>query len=846
MLDKETFSGSISENLAGDIYGRSNLTKLQLLYWVGQKLRPASPLFNTILKFTFHVEIKPQLFAQAFQVVAESSDALCSIIKEVNGVPQQQTVKRPFRSLDYIDFSQHPTPTQALQDWLETHRTTPLDLETCLFDTALLKLAPDCYVWYLNLHHMITDAGASFLVYEYVLDVYQRLLQGETIVSLPLPRFEEYVAAEQAFRSSPRYPKAKAYWQERLAQEFEPLHFFGRSPVKKSSKVQRISYNLDLERSEKLRAVAGQLSSSALTKQLSASNMFMALFFALLYHLSGNLRLVGMLPFHNRPTKTLRNTIGLMMEFCPLPVEMSQEETFVSLNQKIGREMQRVLLHYQYGSEITLQRTISEVMFNYHQRAILQFQGQPVEQELLHPHHGGDTFALHVHDMVESNTFLLHFDFHEDVFTPEERTQSIEAFIGLIDAFLADREQPVCQLQLGVSSTALEKKNGRFPSPPTTRPIVPPSNTLELQLRHVWEEVLGIKPISIHDNFFDLGGSSWQAMRVFNQIEKLTGQYLPMASLLESGTIAQLAQLLYEQTGVDRWATVVTIQPKGQKRPFFCVHGAGGHVLAFTKLSRFMRPDRPFYAFQAQGLDGKRPLYTSINAMAAHYIQEMRKIQPAGPYLLGGYSMGGAVAFEMAQQLSQQGEHVDLLAIIDTPAQPASLEYVRRFTRLITAVLRQSPQKELHYFLQLRQFFYRTRHQIGLGLGENTRRVLRKLRLLPSVNQSGKQPRSQEMDNEDLQLRNAQDSRIRQMYVINHQAFETYIPQKYNGPVTIFKSTKGYGDVSKDMNDPKMGWGRITDQIETHLIPGTHHAIMIGSNVSLLAEMLQSSLDKTN
>lgn len=846
MLDKERFSGSIPEQLAGDIYGRSNLTKLQLLYWVGQRLRPASPLFNTILKFTFPVEIHPQLFIQAFQLVAESSDALRSVIKEVEGIPQRQVVERPFHSIAYLDFSQEPQPLHSLQNWLEIHRTTALDIETCLFDTALLKITPDCYVWYLNLHHLITDAGSSFLIYDCVINVYQRLLQGEIIDSLELPQFEEYAASEHAFRASPRYAKAKAYWQERLSQEFEPLHFFGRSPIKKSSKVQRISYDLGIERSEKLRAAAEKLSALSLTKQLSASNMFMALFFAFLHHISGNLRLVGMLPFHNRPTKTLRNTIGLMMEFCPLPVELTNEDSFLSLIQKINREMQRVLLHYQYGSEISLQRTISEVMFNYHQRSVLQFQGKPVEQELLHPGHGGDTFALHVHDMVESGTFLLHFDFHEDVFLPEERTQAIDSFLTLVDAFLAQKEQPVCQLTLDIRVKSTEQKNGRFPAPPPSREIIPPSNTLELQLRHVWEEVLGVKPISIHDNFFDLGGSSWQAMRVFNQIEKLTGQYLPLASLLESGTIAQLAQLLYEQTGLDRWATVVTIQPKGQKRPFFCVHGAGGHVLAFTKLSRFMQPDRPFYAFQAQGLDGKRPLLTTISAMAAHYIQEMRKIQPIGPYLLGGYSMGGTIAFEMAQQLHQQGEQVELLAIIDTPAQPASLEYVRRFTRLITAVFRLQPEQEIHYFLQLRQLFYRIRYRTSLGATGNIRRLLQKVRLLPSAPPSQNQSRPQEMDNEDLRLRNAQDARIRQMYVVNHQAFETYIPQKYNGPITVFKSTKGYGDISKDMADPQMGWGRIANQVETHLIPGSHHAIMIGANVKLLAETLQNCLDKTH
>ena len=110
----------------------------------------------------------------------------------------------------------------------------------------------------------------------------------------------------------------------------------------------------------------------------------------------------------------------------------------------------------------------------------------------------------------------------------------------------------------------------------------------------------------------------------------------------------------------------MAIQAEGTRPPFFCVHGVGGNVVGFRDLARHLGPDQPFYALQPQGLDGKRECLTNIPEMAKRYMQEIRKIQPEGPYRIGGYSFGGLVAYEMAQQLEAQGEEMALLALFDT------------------------------------------------------------------------------------------------------------------------------------------------------------------------------------
>src|SRR5207249_8294245 len=140
---------------------------------------------------------------------------------------------------------------------------------------------------------------------------------------------------------------------------------------------------------------------------------------------------------------------------------------------------------------------------------------------------------------------------------------------------------------------------------------------------------------------------------------------LPLAMLFQAPTVKQLARVLRDEGWQADWSWLVLIQG-GQRQPFFCVHAAGGNVLEYRDLARLLGPDQPFYGLQAKGLDGKSEPHTTIKEMASHYIREMRELQPEGPYLIGGRSSGGTIAFEMACQLSAAGQEVGLLALLDT------------------------------------------------------------------------------------------------------------------------------------------------------------------------------------
>jgi len=194
---------------------------------------------------------------------------------------------------------------------------------------------------------------------------------------------------------------------------------------------------------------------------------------------------------------------------------------------------------------------------------------------------------------------------------------------------------------------------------------VQPRNGMEVQLTALWQQVLEVQAIGVHDNFFDLGGNSLKAAQLFFQLETVFGKQLPLATLFQAPTIAELADILTRANWMPPWQSLVAIQPSGSATPIFMVPGVGGNVLVFAKLAKLMGSEQPIYGLQARGLDGNEAPFTSVPEMASHYVQAIRQVQPEGPYLLAGVCTGGLIVYEMAQQLATQGKTATIF-MIDT------------------------------------------------------------------------------------------------------------------------------------------------------------------------------------
>jgi thioesterase domain-containing protein/acyl carrier protein len=343
---------------------------------------------------------------------------------------------------------------------------------------------------------------------------------------------------------------------------------------------------------------------------------------------------------------------------------------------------------------------------------------------------------------------------------------------------------------------------------------------------------LEIKPIGIHDNFFDLGGTSLIAVNLFTKIEKTFKSHLSLVTLFQCPTIAQLAQMLSDQQDQTQqsaaWSTLVPIRAKGIHPPLFCVSGIHGNVLLYADLAKHLGASQPFYGLQPKGIDGIHPPFSSIEEIAAYYIQIVRTVQPKGPYFLGGFSLGSHVVWEMSQQLYQQGEKVALLALFDGKVRS-------------TNIVRQPFRKRifLHYqsfremgFTYISQKFPAWQDWLSGRYQYWTKRIARRF----YQKLQWKLP---------IYLR--QSAIEESLEKAGTQAMKNYVMQVYSDKVTLFRaeiqeSDQGVGFVPLDLD---LGWNNlVAGGLEIQTISGDHMSMFQEPQVQILAQKLSDCLHR--
>ena len=310
---------------------------------------------------------------------------------------------------------------------------------------------------------------------------------------------------------------------------------------------------------------------------------------------------------------------------------------------------------------------------------------------------------------------------------------------------------------------------------------------VEKQLVTICEEILGIRPLGIKANLFELGAHSLEIARVFMKISKAFGRDLPLALLFQAPTIEQLATYLCTADG-NSFPTLVPVQSTGTLPPLFCVHGGAGTTYYLRQLAQHLGTDQPVYGLESEGLDGLPIRRTSVGEMAAHYISEIRKVQSQGPYYLGGYCFGGFVAYEMAQQLHRQGQEVALVALFNAPLRARIRPGTKNAVDRTSSKRKRSLSERLKIAVSWRMNSAKEKLQLAgealvFGLCRTTRTAV---------------PQS-----------------LRTLYVLRmtDRAEFGYYPPAYDGAVALFRG-RGIYD-----HDPEMGWtGLVKGGLEIHYI----------------------------
>ena len=361
-----------------------------------------------------------------------------------------------------------------------------------------------------------------------------------------------------------------------------------------------------------------------------------------------------------------------------------------------------------------------------------------------------------------------------------------------------------------------------------------PRDEMERQLAEIWEAVLNVSPIGVHDRFFDLGGHSLLAVRLLAKVEITFGKKLSVSAVFQQPTIAQLADVLRSQEGgQNRPSTsVVEIQPLGSRPPIYLVHGVGGGMFwGYANLSRHLGPEQPVHAFKSRGLDGL-PEWSSVSEMARSYVADLKSFQPEGPYVLGGYCFGGNVAYEMACQLKEQGDEVALLVLISCSPPNSDYENTRfrwslpwmfKFTRnlgfwLQSFLLRWDPKD--------RRDFVRWKARL----------VGKKIASL-----FGKAP-ADSLDSDvdsmiDLSVVNDDQRRLWDTHM---RALDKHHPRPYTGDAVLIRSA---GHLFLCSFDEQCGWGKlIKGDVVVKKIPGDHGRVLAEPFVATAAHELRRFL----
>jgi amino acid adenylation domain-containing protein/non-ribosomal peptide synthase protein (TIGR01720 family) len=352
---------------------------------------------------------------------------------------------------------------------------------------------------------------------------------------------------------------------------------------------------------------------------------------------------------------------------------------------------------------------------------------------------------------------------------------------------------------------------------------------VEVQLARLWEEVLGTRPIGPEDDFFALGGTSVAALRLASRIRRELGRDVPLAAFYGAATVRGLAARLRSAAGEPGWRPLVPIRPGGSRLPFFCVHPVGGNVLCFVELARRLDPRRPFYGLQAAGLGGGRGPHRRLAEMAAHYLEEIRSVQPAGPYLLGGLSFGGYVAFEMAQQLRARGEEVALLALLDT----ASPLYRGQRTFHADAAAMLAIQAGI------------IARAAGVEL-ELDRGELRRLAGAAQVEAVVERLLATAGAVRDLGAEHL--GRLLALFQGHALCLESYQPRRFPGRITVFRAREEHRALEAMLDhpaqhEPDYGWSELSvEAVVVRQVPGNHSSMVYEPQVAGLAAELDAAL----
>ena len=802
--------------------GPMPLSFAQERLWLLHQLEPESPIYNKSIIQRLKGPLNVTALEQSLNEILRRHHVLRSTL------PSQCLTPVQTGHFSMTDCRRFSDPETEARQRISEEIQKPFDLTRGpLLRTCLLRLDTEDHVLLLVTHQICFDDQSSGILIQELMALYEAFSKGE---HSPLPelsvQYADFAHWQRQWFKGEVFEKQLAYWRKQLSVRVPRLNWSAdrRGLGREASQPLEISTHLH----ESLRALSQREGVTLFVTLLAA---FQTLLFR--YTRQDNILVFSSIRGRNRAE--IKGLIGLFTNLLALRTDLSGNPSFRELLCRV----REVALGAYSHQDLPFDKLVEMLSSVTEQPHAPLFQVALVLQNTSMPSlslSGLEAVPFRVDEEKPSQfDLVLYFKesahglgaslrYNTELFEAATIAEMRGHFRTLLEGIVADPDQQLSdlpclteaerQLLPIFGSQNLSNSNDLG----ETRRA--PKDALEVQLVDIWKRVLRRDSVGVADNFFALGGHSLLALSLFAQIQRIFGKELPLATLFQAPTVEQLASILRQEVWSPPGSSLVAIQPGGSRRPFFCIHGCGADVLNYYDLANHLAPGQPFYALRAQGLDRGQVIHTRIEEMAAHYIKEIRTIQPEGPYFLGGGGGGGTIAFEMSQQLMAQDQKVPLLVLMD-PA-PARLNSLNLDPP--------SSRKSLSHYV--RRAVYRLQHR---QLSQTVKDTLKDALSDSLFNGVLKRWRIFHVFTPD-RIRRLQRVRDAQM-----KALLDYVPQVYPDRITCFLREEFSGDPRKRIGD---WYDLAAGGLDVRVITGNHGTMWKEPHVQVQAEQLKVCLDE--
>lgn len=801
------------------------VTLAQKAIWSSSSLsHELSCAYNESITVQLNGDIKIPLIEKALYGLVHRHDALRATFCD-DGAFMTITAQEAI-DLRRIDLSTRDKKKAEEQygSILQKDAATPIDLDSGPLLRCLIFIMPGkhCYV-VLTTHHIVCDGWSLDVLISDFCNFYNRLCHGKELSPERAYSFAEYAHIITARCKTKEYAAARTYWLNRFENSFPVLHLPADNPENRmaSYNAQRMDRHISGDAVERLKKLCKQ-------NKWSQFTVLTAAFKLLLYRISGQQSFTIGLPTAMQPLIGHENLVGLCSNLVPLccPIEKATSyENFIdavqeALLQAYDHQIYNfidMLCEEGFACDNAGAPLLPAGLTSVKKYAPEQLSFSNAAADYFANPRAYESFEIYLNVVETGDSLELKCHFQTDLFHPS----TIQTWLHLYEQIL---EQIAHNPKALHAKAPIIKRHKQYTRQIT---LMPPCSYNEIsgELLPIWQKVFKNTKIGIHDNFFNLGGHSLLAARLFAEIKKTMNIAAPLSALYDAPTIFRLAHLLEKIKSGCNYRSLVAINAKGTRPPIYLVHPADGNTLMYRHLAAYLGEDQPVYGIQSKGYDGKTEFDPTFEHVARNYIKEIKAHQPSGPYILGGYCLGGTIALEMAQQLMRQGEEIGLLFMIENYnvktikwPMPLHLRTINRILNIfnhISNLLAHNNEAKFAFFKQkamieysrLKTFLQVLFSSLLIALGiENT------------------------LDFPHIRIDSAYE-----------KAMARYTPNKFSGKIILFGAKKRL----LGLTDPKYGWSRIAEKgIQLYELPIRPRASLVEPYVRMLAAKLRVRLDE--